>query len=114
MQELGILCCATALFLLAINLMGSGVHKAAGERLERLLERLTHGRLQGFLLGTVVTAAVQSSRLGILYAARRNRLRRRARDLLFGNQRIPGVFIWAAPRDCAGAHWRIFSANAAV
>ena len=61
MEELGILCCATALFLLAINLMGSGVHKAAGERLERLLERLTHGRLQGFLLGTVVTAAVQSS-----------------------------------------------------
>ena len=44
MQELGILCCATALFLLAINLMGSGVHKAAGERLERLMERLTHGR----------------------------------------------------------------------
>ena len=60
------------------------------------------------------TGAVQSSRLCILYAARRNRLRRRARDLLFGNQRIPGVFIWAAPRDCVGAHWRIFSANAAV
>lgn len=60
------------------------------------------------------TAAVQSSRLCILYAARRNKAPPARPDLLFGNQRIPGVFIWAAPRDCVGAHWRIFSANAAV
>ena len=46
------------------------------------------------------TAAVQSSRLCILYAARRNRLRRRARDLLFGNQRIPGVFCSGVTENC--------------
>jgi phosphate:Na+ symporter len=49
------------LFLYGMNLMGSGLQKAAGEKLKKLIEVLTNNRLMGVLVGTVVTMVVQSS-----------------------------------------------------
>lgn len=41
--------------------MGDGLKKAAGEKLELILYRLTNTPLKGILLGTAVTAIIQSS-----------------------------------------------------
>ncbi len=50
-----------ALFLFGMNTMGDGLVKVSGGRLESILERLTSNRLKGVLLGTAVTAVIQSS-----------------------------------------------------
>jgi phosphate:Na+ symporter len=49
------------LFLYGMNLMGTGLQKAAGEKLKRLIEVLTKNRLMAVLVGTLVTVVVQSS-----------------------------------------------------
>lgn len=49
------------LFLYGMNLMGDGLTKTAGGKLEVLLERMSSTPIKGMLLGTVVTAVVQSS-----------------------------------------------------
>ena len=53
--------CAVALFIFGISLLGDGLSRAAGGRMERALRRMTDSRLRGFLTGTAVTAVVQSS-----------------------------------------------------
>lgn len=50
-----------ALFLYGMSLMGDGLKKAAGEKLELILYKLTNTPLKGVLLGTGVTALIQSS-----------------------------------------------------
>ena len=50
-----------ALFLFGMSLMGDGLKRVAGNRLEGLLYKLTNTRLKGILLGTGVTAVIQSS-----------------------------------------------------
>ena len=50
-----------ALFLFGMALMGDGLKKVAGNKLEVILFRLTGSPLKGFLLGTGVTAVSQSS-----------------------------------------------------
>ena len=50
-----------ALFLYGMNTMGDGLAKAAGGKLERILEKLTSTPLKGVLLGAAVTAVIQSS-----------------------------------------------------
>ena len=50
-----------ALFLFGMALMGDGLKKVAGNKLEVILFRLTGSALKGFLLGTGVTAVIQSS-----------------------------------------------------
>lgn len=50
-----------ALFLYGMNIMGTGLEKVAGRRLNRLIEVLTTNRLMGVLVGCVVTVLVQSS-----------------------------------------------------
>lgn len=50
-----------ALFLFGMSLMGDGLKKTAGEKLEHILYRLTNTTLKGILLGTAVTAIIQSS-----------------------------------------------------
>ena len=50
-----------ALFLFGMSLMGDGLKKAAGNKLELILYRLTNTPLKGILLGTAVTAIIQSS-----------------------------------------------------
>lgn len=50
-----------ALFLYGMDLMGDGLKKLAGGKLESILAKLTSTRLKGFLLGVIVTAIIQSS-----------------------------------------------------
>lgn len=50
-----------ALFLYGMNVMGDGLTKASGGRLEKLLEKLTSSTIRGVLLGSGVTAVIQSS-----------------------------------------------------
>ena len=50
-----------ALFLFGMQLMGDGLKKVAGNKLELVLWKLSGTPLKGILLGTVVTAVIQSS-----------------------------------------------------
>lgn len=50
-----------ALFLYGINLMGDGLSKASGGRLEGILEKLTNTPIKAVLVGAGVTAVIQSS-----------------------------------------------------
>ena len=50
-----------ALFLFGMSLMGDGLKKAAGAKLELILYKLTSTPLKGVLLGSAVTAIIQSS-----------------------------------------------------
>ena len=49
------------MFLYGMNLMASSIEKLAGAKLERTMERFTDNRWKGLLLGTGVTAIIQSS-----------------------------------------------------
>ena len=49
------------LFLYGMQMMGSGLEAAAGNRMKRILERLTSNPILGVLVGAVITAVVQSS-----------------------------------------------------
>ena len=49
------------LFLYGMKIMSEGLQKAAGNRLRQVLETLTTNRISAFLVGTTVTAIVQSS-----------------------------------------------------
>ena len=53
--------CGLALFLYGMHVMGEGLTRMSGGRLEQLLERLTQSRLKAVLLGAAVTAVIQSS-----------------------------------------------------
>ena len=50
-----------ALFLYGMNVMGGGLEKLSGGKLERVLEKLTSNPLKAVLLGAGVTAVIQSS-----------------------------------------------------
>ena len=50
-----------ALFLYGMDIMGKGLEKLSGGRLERLLEKLTSNRIKAVALGALVTALIQSS-----------------------------------------------------
>ena len=50
-----------ALFLFGMSLMGDGLKKVSGDKLEPILYKLSGTPLRGVLLGTGVTAVIQSS-----------------------------------------------------
>lgn len=50
-----------ALFLYGMHVLGAGLEKIAGGKLERILEKMTSSPLKGVLLGAAVTAVIQSS-----------------------------------------------------
>ncbi|MCJ7855859.1 Na/Pi cotransporter family protein [Lachnospiraceae bacterium NSJ-143] len=50
-----------AMFLFGMDIMGKGLERQAGNKLQLLLEKLTANPLKGFLLGLGVTAVIQSS-----------------------------------------------------
>ena len=50
-----------ALFLYGISLMGDGLSKVAGDRLQKILYQMTGNPVKGILLGIGVTALIQSS-----------------------------------------------------
>ncbi|MBR4723727.1 MAG: Na/Pi cotransporter family protein [Clostridia bacterium] len=50
-----------AMFLYGMDIMGEGLKKLSGSKLEMILEKLTANKFLGFLLGAGVTAVIQSS-----------------------------------------------------
>ena len=50
-----------AMFLFGMDIMGKGLERQAGNKLQSLLEKLTSNPLKGFVLGLGVTAIIQSS-----------------------------------------------------
>ena len=52
---------ALGMFLYGMNLMSSGLQKAAGERLRGFLSAMTSNPLKGVLTGVGITAIIQSS-----------------------------------------------------
>ncbi|MBQ3099833.1 MAG: Na/Pi cotransporter family protein [Clostridia bacterium] len=50
-----------ALFLYGMQMMSSGLEAAAGNRMKKILERLTANRFLGVLVGAGITAVIQSS-----------------------------------------------------
>ena len=50
-----------ALFLYGMQMMSSGLEAAAGNRMKRILERLTSNRFLGVAVGAGITAVIQSS-----------------------------------------------------
>lgn len=50
-----------AMFLYGMNVMGAGLEKMSGGKLERILEKLTSNPIKAVLLGAGVTAVIQSS-----------------------------------------------------
>ena len=49
------------LFLFGMNVMGKALERRAGTKLRSMLEKMTSGRLSGFLAGCGITAIIQSS-----------------------------------------------------
>lgn len=50
-----------ALFLYGMSIMGSGLERLAGSKTESILKKLTSSTVKGVLLGTIITALIQSS-----------------------------------------------------
>lgn len=50
-----------ALFLYGMQMMSDGLENVAGDRMERILEKLTANRFVGVLVGALITAVIQSS-----------------------------------------------------
>ena len=55
------LLCGVSLFLFGMSMMGDGLKRVAGDKLEAYLYRMTQTPLRGVLLGTGVTSVIQSS-----------------------------------------------------
>lgn len=49
------------LFLYGMQMMGNGLEAAAGNRMKKILEKLTANRFLGVVVGAVITAVIQSS-----------------------------------------------------
>ena len=49
------------MFLYGMNIMGDGLQKAAGNKMHNFLGKITSNRLLGVLVGTFITAIIQSS-----------------------------------------------------
>lgn len=50
-----------AMFLYGMKVMGTGLERVSGSKLEGILERLSDKTIKGVILGAVVTAIIQSS-----------------------------------------------------
>ncbi|MEG2929473.1 MAG: Na/Pi cotransporter family protein [Oscillospiraceae bacterium] len=55
------LCGGLSLFLYGMHMMSSGLEAAAGNRMKSILEKLTSNTFMGVLVGTAITAIIQSS-----------------------------------------------------
>lgn len=50
-----------ALFLIGMQMMSSGLEAAAGNKMKKILEKLTSNRFLGVIVGAAITAVIQSS-----------------------------------------------------
>ncbi len=55
------LVCGLSLFLYGMHVMGDALKKSAGSKLKVFLSKMTSNPIKGFLLGSIVTAVIQSS-----------------------------------------------------
>ena len=55
------LCGGLGMFLFGMHLMSDGLEAAAGEKMKKLMEKLTSTTMKGVIVGTVITALIQSS-----------------------------------------------------
>ena len=60
-SEILSLCGGLALFLYGMHMMSSGLEAAVGDRMKQMLEKLTSNTIMGVVIGTVITALIQSS-----------------------------------------------------
>ena len=58
-----------ALFLYGMNVMGEGLTRAAGGKMEQILEKLTSTPIKGVLLGAAVTAIIQKGKNAMILLA---------------------------------------------
>ncbi len=61
MSQIPVLLGGLALFLYGMDQMGKGLKLLAGNKLEKILEKLTNNKITGILVGALVTAIMQSS-----------------------------------------------------
>ncbi len=55
------LCGGVAIFLFGMKIMGEGLEKFAGDKMQSIIESLTNNTFKAVLVGTAVTAIIQSS-----------------------------------------------------
>ena len=55
------LCGGLGFFLYGMHVLSDGLEKLAGGKMQSVLEKITNNRFKGLLVGTVVTAVIQSS-----------------------------------------------------
>ncbi len=55
------LCGGLGMFLFGMHMMSDGLEAAAGEKMKKLLEKLTSSTFMGVIIGTIITALIQSS-----------------------------------------------------
>lgn len=55
------LCGGLGMFLFGMHLMSDGLEAAAGEKMKKLMEKLTDTTMKGVIIGTFITALIQSS-----------------------------------------------------
>lgn len=55
------LCGGLGMFLFGMHMMSDGLEAAAGEKMKKMLEKLTSNTFMGVIIGTVITALIQSS-----------------------------------------------------
>lgn len=60
-MQISLLLGGLALFLYGMDQMGKGLELLAGNKLQAILEKLTSNKILGVLIGTLVTAIIQSS-----------------------------------------------------
>ncbi len=60
-NEISTLCGGLALFLFGMKMMSDGLEQAAGDKMKKILEKLTANRFFGVFLGAGITAIIQSS-----------------------------------------------------
>ncbi len=61
LKNLLLLCGGLAFFLYGMHVLSDGLEKLAGSKMQSILEKITNNRFKGLLVGTVVTAVIQSS-----------------------------------------------------
>ena len=61
MESILSLCGGLALFLYGMHMMSDGLEAVAGEKMKQILEKLTSSTIKGVLVGTLITAIIQSS-----------------------------------------------------
>ena len=61
LKSLILLCGGLGFFLYGMHVLSDGLEKLAGSKMQSILERITNNKVKALLVGTVVTAVIQSS-----------------------------------------------------